>query len=111
MDRTANGGRIRVSSSRAGSSSAPISAQSSNQPGGGNYSNAPYLYDQIPNSINLHQADIHVSRQPDTYQTDHIDWGFRVDALYGQDYRYTTMKGLFSNQLLTNNQQYGYDMP
>jgi hypothetical protein len=24
--------------------------------------------------------------QPNTYQTDHIDWGFRVDALYGMDY-------------------------
>ncbi len=32
---------------------------SQNQPGSGNYGNAPYLYEQIPNSINLHQADIH----------------------------------------------------
>jgi hypothetical protein len=84
---------------------------SQNQPGLGSYGNAPYLYDQQPNSINLHQFDLHAIRLPDTYQTDHIDWGFRVDALYGQDYRYTTMKGLFSNQLLQNNQHYGYDMP
>jgi hypothetical protein len=27
------------------------------------------------------------------------------------DYRFTTMKGLFSNQLLNNNQTYGFDMP
>jgi hypothetical protein len=46
-----------------------------------------------------------------TPQTDHIDWGFRVDALYGQDYRFTTMRGFLSNQLLVNHQQYGYDMP
>jgi hypothetical protein len=84
---------------------------STNQPGAGTYGNAPYLYDQQPNSINLHQLDLHAIRLPDTYQKDHIDWGFRVDALYGQDYRFTTMKGLFSDQLLVNNQHYGYDMP
>jgi len=78
---------------------------------GGQFGNAPYLYDQVPNSFNLHQADFHAIRLPDTYQKDHIDWGFRVDAMYGQDYRYTTMKGLFSNQLLVNNQKYGFDMP
>lgn len=84
---------------------------SQNQPNAGSYGNAPYLYDQMPNSINLHQADIHAIRLPDTFQKDHIDWGFRVDALYGQDYRFTTMKGFLSNQLLVNNQHYGYDMP
>ncbi|HZQ01482.1 MAG TPA: outer membrane beta-barrel protein [Reyranella sp.] len=84
---------------------------SANQPGAGSYGNAPYLYDQQPNAFNLHQADIHAMRLPDTFQTDHVDWGFRVDAMYGQDYRYTTMKGLFSQQLLVNNQHYGYDMP
>src|SRR5260370_2289117 len=84
---------------------------STNQPGAGTYGNAPYLYDQQPNSINLHQLDLHAIRLPDTYQKDHIDWGFRVYALYGQAYRFTTMKGLFSDQLLVNNQHYGYDMP
>jgi hypothetical protein len=83
-----------------------------NQPGQSNiFANAPYLYDQQPNSINLHQLDLHAIRLPDTYQTDHVDWGFRVDSLYGQDYRFTTMKGLFSNQLLGANNKYGYDMP
>jgi hypothetical protein len=87
---------------------------SQNQPGaasGALYGNAPYLYSQVPGTLQLHQADLHAIRLPDTYQTDHIDWGFRIDALYGQDYRFTTMKGLFSNQLYVNNQQYGYDMP
>ena len=87
---------------------------STNQPGAAgaaSYGNAPYLYDQMPNSVNLHQLDLHAIRLPDTYQTDHIDWGFRIDTMYGQDYRFTTMKGLFSNQLLNNNQHYGFDMP
>jgi hypothetical protein len=47
---------------------------------------------QQPNAINLHQLDLHAVWLPDTYQTDHIDWGFRVDALYGKDYRFPTMK-------------------
>src|SRR5258708_7930374 len=84
---------------------------SANQPGAGIYGNAPYVYSQVPNSIQVHQLDLHAIRLPDTYQTDHIDWGFRIDTLYGMDYRFTTMKGLFSNQLLVNNQQYGFDMP
>lgn len=84
---------------------------STNQPAAGIYGNAPYAYAQVPNSFQLHQLDLHAIRLPDTYQTDHIDWGFRVDTLYGMDYRFTTMKGLFSNQLLVNNQQYGFDMP
>jgi hypothetical protein len=56
------------------------------QPGAGIYANAPYLYAQVPNSIQVHQLDLHAIRLPDTYQTDHIDWGFRIDTLYGQDY-------------------------
>jgi hypothetical protein len=35
-------------------------------------------------------------------QTDNVDWGFHFDNLYGYDYHYTTMKGVFSNQLLNN---------
>ncbi len=46
---------------------------------------------------------------PDTVQTDHFDWGFRVSGLYGLDYRYTTSKGIFSNQLLGENNKYGAD--
>ncbi|WP_459569694.1 outer membrane beta-barrel protein [Cupriavidus sp. 8B] len=83
---------------------------SQRQPGN-RYTNAPAAYDQIPNSIQLHQADLRVTRLPDTYQTDHIDFGFRFDLLYGMDYRFTTMKGFWSNQLLSKNQQYGFDIP
>jgi hypothetical protein len=54
-----------------------------------------YLYAQQPNAINLHQLDLHAIRLPDTCQTDHIDWGFRVDTLYGMDYRFPPMKRHF----------------
>ena len=48
---------------------------------------------------------------PDTTQKDHVDWGFNVTNIYGLDYRYTIMKGIFSDQLLAKNRTYGYDVP
>ena len=85
---------------------------------GGNFStnhvkggNAPGAYNYDPRHIQLDQAVIYVERTPDTVQTDHVDWGFRVSGIYGVDYRYTTSYGLFSNQLLGKDGKYGYDLP
>jgi len=82
----------------------------------GKYGNAPAAYSQIPNSIQLHQVTLYIEKQPDTVQTDHFDWGFRITNLYGLDYRFTTAKGFFSSQLLNNPKKdgtigntYGYD--
>ncbi len=75
----------------------------------GKYANAPEAYDVIPNSIQLDQVALYVERLPDTVQTQHFDWGFRLANLYGLDYRYTTAKGIFSRQLLNSNNTYGYD--
>ena len=75
------------------------------------YGNAPAAYDFNPNKIQLDQAVIYVERTPDTVQTDHVDWGFRVSAIYGTDYRYTTSYGLASYQLLKKNNTAGYDFP
>lgn len=71
--------------------------------------NAPIAYDDYANEILLDQAILRFERLPDTVQRDHIDWGFRFDSLYGTDYRYTTMNGIFSNQLNKYNRKYGYD--
>jgi hypothetical protein len=73
--------------------------------------NAPAAYDYNPNRIQLDQAVIYAERVPDTVQQDHIDWGFRVSAIYGADYRYTTSYGLASYQLLKDNKSNGYDFP
>jgi hypothetical protein len=73
------------------------------------YGNAPAAYYIQPNSVQLDQAALYVERVPDTVQNDHFDWGFRLTQLYGLDYRFTTAKGYFSQQLLTNNNKYGYD--
>ena len=73
--------------------------------------NAPGAYDYNPNTAQLDQAVIYLERTPDTVQTDHIDWGFRLSAIYGENYRYTTSYGLASYQLLKHNDNYGYDFP
>jgi hypothetical protein len=86
--------------------------------GGGNLSNntvrggnAPAAYDYNPNTVQLDQAVLYIERLPDTVQKDHIDWGFRLAPIYGENYRYTTAYGLWSYQLLNHNSNYGYDLP
>jgi Putative beta-barrel porin-2, OmpL-like. bbp2 len=73
------------------------------------HNNFPVSYDIFPNKIELNQAVIYVERLPDTVQNDHFDWGFHVTAFEGIDYRFTTAKGYFSQQLLKFNRQYGFD--
>jgi hypothetical protein len=75
----------------------------------GDAANSPASYYFNPNRITPDQNVLFVERLPDTVQTDHVDWGFRFAQLYGQDYRYTTAKGIFSQQLLARNHEYGYD--
>lgn len=75
----------------------------------GDGANAPASYYYNPNRITLDQQVLYVERLPDTVQTSHVDWGFRVAQLWGQDYRYTTSKGVFSQQLLARNHENGYD--
>jgi hypothetical protein len=71
--------------------------------------NLPSAYDEFPNTVVLDQIALYTERLADTTQTDHFDWGFRLTNLYGQDYRFTTSHGIFSQQLLVKNAQYGYD--
>jgi hypothetical protein len=85
---------------------------------GGNFStntvrggNVPAAYDYNPNTVQLDQAVLYIERLPDTVQKDHIDWGFRLAPIYGENYRYTTAFGLWSYQLLNQNKNYGYDLP
>jgi hypothetical protein len=73
--------------------------------------NAPAAYDYNPNTVQLDQAVVYIERLPDTVQKDHIDWGFRLSPIYGENYRYTTAFGLWSYQLLNQNKNYGYDLP
>jgi hypothetical protein len=87
--------------------------------GGGNIStnsvkpggNWPAAYDFTPNTVQLDQFVTYVERLPDTVQTDHLDWGYRLSFMYGENYRYTTAFGVASYQLLADNKYYGYDFP
>jgi len=88
--------------------------------GGGNVSTAstPYKNANFPaaymysaNTVELDQAVLYIERLPDTVQRDHIDWGFRISGLYGENYRYTTSLGIASYQLQTLNNFNGYDFP
>jgi outer membrane protein OmpA-like peptidoglycan-associated protein len=77
------------------------------RPGG----NAPIAYAYTPNTVQLDQIVFYLDKFPDTVQTDHIDWGMRLSAIYGENYRYTTSYGLASYQLLKDNKVNGYDFP
>jgi hypothetical protein len=87
--------------------------------GGGNLStntvrpggNAPAAYDYTPNTLQFDQAVLYFERLPDTVQTDHMDWGFRVSALYGENYRYTMAYGIDTSQLISHNLNNGWDFP
>jgi len=72
-------------------------------------SNFPSAYDEYANTIQLDQAALYFDRIPNTAQTDHVDWGYRLSLLYGTDYRFTTAHGILSQQLLVKNNQYGFD--
>ena len=71
--------------------------------------NFPDSYTIFPNRLELDQAVIYIERLADTVQTKHFDWGYHITAFYGTDYRFTTAKGYFSQQLLKFNRQYGFD--
>jgi hypothetical protein len=73
--------------------------------------NFPLIYDLRPNRFEQNQFVFYIERVPDEAQSDHIDWGFRVSAIYGLDYRFMISRGLFSDQLLKHNNYYGFDMP
>jgi hypothetical protein len=83
-----------------------FNVSSSDKPG---FSNAPAAYFVKPNTITLDQAALYFERVPDTVQTEHFDWGFRLTGIYGEDYRFTTSKGVLSNQLLGKNNTNGFD--
>lgn len=82
-------------------------SSNSNRPGG----NAPIAYAYTPNTVELDQAVLYMERVPDTVQTDHVDWGFRLSAIYGENYRYTNAYGIASYQFNKDNNVNGYDFP
>jgi hypothetical protein len=73
------------------------------------HTNLPEGYAIYPNTIELDQLVSYVERVPNTVQTDHVDWGFRLGMIYGIDYHFTTAKGWLSQQLLRDGNRRGFD--
>lgn len=73
--------------------------------------NAPVAYAYSPDIVQLDQAVVYIERVPDTVQKDHIDWGFRVSPIYGENYRYTAAYGWLTNPYIYHNHYEGFDMP
>lgn len=73
------------------------------------YTNIPVSYSIQPNAPHLSQLVLRLERQPNTIQTDHVDWGFRLSNVYGLDYRYTVARGWLSDRYFKDNNLYGYD--
>jgi hypothetical protein len=77
------------------------------------HSNIPLTYAIVPRRLEMEQQVLRIERTPDTVQTKHMDWGFRISNIYGIDYRWTTAAGWFpaNRSLLSHNLLYGYDYP
>jgi len=74
--------------------------------------NYPEVYDERPNRFENDQDVLYIERMADENQTDHWDWGFRVSALYGLDYRFMASKGYINDHnLFADNKFSGFDTP
>ena len=71
--------------------------------------NFPVSYDIFPKTVELNQAVVYIERLPNTVQTTHFDFGYHITGFFGIDYRFTTAKDYFSQQLLQKNRRYGFD--
>ena len=87
------------------------SGQQGVNPRTGSGANFPEAYDSRPNRLEQNQFVLYLERTADEFQTDHLDWGFRLSWVYGLDYRYMISRGFFSDQLLVENRFYGFDCP
>jgi Putative beta-barrel porin-2, OmpL-like. bbp2 len=71
--------------------------------------NAPAAYAYQPDTVQLDQTALYFERTADEIQRDHFDWGFRVAAIYGTDYRYTFSNGILSYQYNEEERLNGFD--
>jgi hypothetical protein len=75
--------------------------------------NQPVVWNDRANEFLLNQAWFRLERSLVTSGTTDPSFGYRLDYVYGSDYRFTLMRGLFNNQLLNadgNQNFYGSDL-
>jgi hypothetical protein len=76
-------------------------------------SDHPIGFADRANTFNLQQLWVTLNREVDT-QSSTWSVGGRIDFMYGTDYRYLLMRGLFNDQLTNaagNQNYYGFDLP
>ncbi len=73
--------------------------------------NFPVVYDERPNRLEQDQFVIYIERMADEFQTDHIDWGFRIAMVYGLDYRFMISRGFLDQQIIKHDRYAGLDLP
>ncbi len=76
-------------------------------------SNQPMVWNDRANRFLMNQTWIRFERSVVTSGTSDVTWGYRVDADYGTDYRFSLMRGFLNNQLLNsqgNQNLYGVDL-
>ena len=76
-------------------------------------SNQPVVWNDRANQVIMNQTWIRLERAVVTSGTTDITWGYRLDADYGTDYRFSLMRGFLNNQLLNsqgNQNYYGIDL-
>lgn len=76
--------------------------------GSNSQTNLPIGFPFIPNQLEMDQGVVIVEKKVNTVQTQAVDVGFKLTNLYGLDYQFTVMKGVFSNQIAESLQN-GYD--
>jgi len=78
-----------------------------------NISNQPVVWNDRANRFLMNQTWLRIERSTVTSGTYEPTWGYRIDADYGSDYRFSLMRGLLNNQLLNsqgNQNLYGIDL-
>ncbi len=86
--------------------------EGSYSPSTNSVSNAPVTWNDRANQFLLNQLWLRLERAVDTESKD-VSFGWRVDTLYGTDYRFTLPRGLWNSQLLSSSGKqnlYGVDL-
>jgi len=89
-----------------------VSTSHSHLGGTSSTANYPEVYDERSGRIENDQDVLYIERMADENQRDHIDWGFRIAALYGLDYRFMASRGYINDKnLFRSNDFSGFDTP
>jgi Putative beta-barrel porin-2, OmpL-like. bbp2 len=74
-------------------------------------SNTPVGFQIVPNALELSELTFTLDKPLQFNHQHDAEIGFKLTSLYGIDARFTTMDGVFSNQLYQKNALYPFDLP